>query len=87
LLFDVFKDYDPDNLLYLQTYDEVLTFQLEEARLRNALKTIQAQKLILSTPSSYTPYSFPIIVDRLNREKLSTEPIEVKIQKMLGQGE
>jgi len=85
LLFDVFKEYDPDNLLYLQTYDEVLTFQLEEARLREALKTIQSQSLILSKPASYTPFSFPIIVDRLNREKLSTEPIEMKVQKLLDQ--
>jgi ATP-dependent Lhr-like helicase len=85
LLFDVFKEYDPDNLLYLQTFDEVLTFQLEEARLRNALQTIQNQSLTLSKPKSYTPFSFPIIVDRLNREKLSTEPIEMKIQKLLNQ--
>ncbi len=85
LLFDVFKQYDPDNLLYLQTYDEVLTFQLEEARLRGVLQNIQHQSLILSKPKSYTPFSFPIIVDRLSREKLSTEPIEMKIQKMLNQ--
>lgn len=83
LLFDVFREYDADNLLYLQTYDEVLTFQLEEARLRNALQTIQSQKLILSKPKTYTPYSFPIIVDRLSREKLSSESIEDRVKKML----
>jgi len=83
LLFDVFREYDSDNLLYLQTYDEVLTFQLEEARLRNALKTIHNQTHILSKPSTYTPYSFPIIVDRLNREKLSSETLEDRVKKML----
>jgi len=85
LLFDVFREYDPDNLLYLQTYDEVMTFQLEEARLREALKTIQSQKIILSRPEKYTPYSFPIIVDRLNREKLSSESVEDRVKKMLKQ--
>lgn len=83
LLFDVFREYDSDNLLYLQTYDEVLTFQLEEARLRSALKTIQSQTHILSKPKTYTPYSFPIIVDRLNREKLSSETLEDRVKKML----
>ena len=83
LLFDVFREYDSDNLLYMQTYDEVLTFQLEEARLRSALQTIQSQTLILSRPVTYTPYSFPIIVDRLSREKLSSESIEDRVKKML----
>jgi len=85
LLFDVFREYDPDNLLYLQTYDEVMTFQLEEARLREALKTIQGQKIILSRPGKYTPYSFPIIVDRLNREKLTSESVEDRVKKLLRQ--
>ena len=81
LLFDVFKDYDPDNLLYLQTYDELLTFQLEETRMREALNRIQKQELIISTPKKYTPFSFPIVVDRL-REKLTSEKLEERIRKM-----
>ena len=44
LIFDVFRTYDADNLLYLQTYDEVMTFQFEESRLRAALERIQSQK-------------------------------------------
>ncbi|MFM2393446.1 MAG: hypothetical protein RLZZ546_1428, partial [Bacteroidota bacterium] len=47
LLFNVFHEYEPDNLLYLQTYEELRTFQLEEARLRNALERISHQNLII----------------------------------------
>lgn len=83
LLFDVFKSYDPDNLLFQQTYEEVLTFQLEETRLREALNKIQSQKLIISQPQGYTPFSFPIIVDRLNRERLSTESMADRVKKMI----
>jgi ATP-dependent Lhr-like helicase len=81
LIFNVFKDYEPDNLLYQQTYDEVMTFQLEEARMRIALDKIRSQHIILSRPEKATPFSFPIIVDRL-REKFSSEKLKDRIAKM-----
>ncbi|MEM8525592.1 MAG: ligase-associated DNA damage response DEXH box helicase [Bacteroidota bacterium] len=81
LFFQVFSDYEPNNLLLLQAYDEVMTFQVQEARLRAALKRIQNQEVILSEPKRATPYSFPILVDRL-REKLSSEKLEDRVKKM-----
>lgn len=81
LIFNVFKDYEPDSLLYQQTYDEVMTFQLEEARMREALDKIRSQHIIISRPVKATPFSFPIIVDRL-REKLSSERLTDRIAKM-----
>jgi ATP-dependent helicase Lhr and Lhr-like helicase len=82
LLFNVFHDYDPENLLYRQTYEEVMTFQLEEARMRDALTRIQHQKLCFTYPQKPTPLAFPLIVDRL-REKMSTEQLEDRIRKMM----
>ena len=82
LIFDVFKEYDPNNLLFLQTYDEVMTFQFEETRLRAALERIQEQKMIITRPERFTPFSFPIIVDRL-REKLSSERLSDLVKKMI----
>lgn len=81
LLFEVFRDYEPDNLLFLQTYDEVMTLQLEEARMRKALERIQAQNFRIQYPKKPTPLAFPIIVDRL-REKMSSEKLEDRIAKM-----
>lgn len=81
LFFEVFNDYEPDNLLLLQAYDEVMSFQLQEDRLRQALHRMQAQHLRLTRPSKATPFAFPIIVDRL-REKLSSEKLEDRIRKM-----
>jgi len=82
LFFEVFNQYDKENLLLLQAYDEVLNFQLEEARLRAALQRIQRLTLLKETPDKATPFSFPIIVDRLQRIKLSSESIEDRIAKM-----
>jgi len=81
LLFDVFRQYDPDNILFMQTYEEVMTFQLEESRMREALERIQNQKIIVKRPRKYTPFAFPLMVDRL-REKLSSEKLQHKIEKM-----
>lgn len=81
LFFEVFNDYEPNNLLLLQAYDELMAFQLEEARLREALRRIRAQRIVLTQPGRATPFAFPIIVDRL-RERLSSEKLEDRIRKM-----
>ena len=81
LLFDVFKDYEPDNLLYLQAFRETFEHQLEEGRLRKALERIATQEIIWKACQKPTPFSFPIITDRL-REKLSSEKLADRIRKM-----
>jgi ATP-dependent Lhr-like helicase len=81
LFFEVFNDYEPENLLLMQAYEEVLAFQLEEARLRAALHRISQQEIVLTHPGRFTPFAFPIIVDRL-RERLSSEKLEDRIKRM-----
>ncbi len=81
LLFDVFKDYEPDNLLYLQAFRETFEHQLEEGRLRLALERIAQQEIVWKACQKPTPFSFPIITDRL-REKLSSEKLADRIRKM-----
>lgn len=82
LLFSVFRDYEEDNLLYLQSFRETFEHQLEEGRLRQALERINNQKMIWRNCEKPTPFSFPIITDRL-REKLSSEKLEDRIWKMM----
>lgn len=81
LLFDVFKDYEPDNLLYQQAFTETFEHQLEEGRLRLALERIANQEIIWKNCQNHTPFSFPIITDRL-REKLSSEKLADRIKRM-----
>ena len=81
LFFQVFSEHEPHNLLLRQAYDEVMNFQLEEARLRTALERIHLQKIVVTNPTKATPFAFPILVDRL-RERLSSEKLEARIKKM-----
>ena len=81
LFFNVFHEYESHNLLLLQAFEEVMDFQLEEARLRKALDRIAHQKIIIAEPEKPTPFAFPIMVDR-TREKLTSEKLEDRIKKM-----
>ncbi len=81
LFFEVFKDYENDNLLFRQAFEEVMEFQLEETRMRDAMKRIEKQKIVLQRIAKPSPFSFPIMVDRL-REKMSTEKLEDRVKRM-----
>ncbi len=81
LLFDVFSEYEPDNLLLRQSYNEALAYQLEEFRLRAALQRISTQEIVIKKIKRPTPFAFPILVDRL-REKMTMESLEERVAKM-----
>lgn len=81
LLFNVFAEYDPENLLLRQAYREVMEQQMEEARLRDLMNRIQKSKIIITFPQKLTPFSFPIKVDSM-RENLTSEKLEDRVRKM-----
>lgn len=81
LFFDVFKDMDPDNLLFQQAITETFEHQLETGRLLKALERIELQEKVWKKCQKATPFSFPIITDRL-REKLSSEKLSDRIKRM-----
>jgi ATP-dependent Lhr-like helicase len=82
LFFEVFHQYENNNLLLQQAFEEVMDFQLEEVRLRRALERISKQKIVVTEPDRPTPFAFPIMVDRM-REKLTSEKLEDRIRKMM----
>ncbi|MEO6812317.1 MAG: ligase-associated DNA damage response DEXH box helicase [Ginsengibacter sp.] len=81
LLFNVFAQYEPNNLLLRQAYNEVMEQQMEEQRLRNMLERIQQGKIIITFPKSLTPFCFPVKVDSM-RENLTSEKLEDRVKKM-----
>jgi len=78
LFFDVFSRYDPENLLFQQSFREVLERQLEESRLATALDRISSSTLLITHPPRPTPMSFPILVDRL-RDVVTSESLADRI--------
>ena len=68
-------------MLFRQAYEEVMEFELEESRMMEAMQRIENQKIVLQHLEKPSPFSFPIMVDRL-RQKLSTEKLEDRIKRM-----
>lgn len=81
LLFKVFQEYEPSNILLKQAYAEVFDQQMEEARLRNMLQRIQKSKIIITIPERLTPFCFPLKVDSM-RENMSSERLEDRVKRM-----
>jgi len=81
LIYRVFADYDPQNLLFRQALSEVLDHQMEEARMRTALLRISKQTIRVLKTDRPSPFAFPILVERF-RERMSTETLESRIRKM-----
>ncbi|MEO6683013.1 MAG: ligase-associated DNA damage response DEXH box helicase [Ginsengibacter sp.] len=81
LLYNVFTEYEPDNLLLRQAFNEVMEQQMEEERLRSMLERIQRSKIIITFPNRLTPFCFPIKVDSM-RENLTSEKLEDRVRKM-----
>lgn len=84
LFFSVFEDYEKDNLLLREAYDELFDFQLEVVRLRNAFQRIENQKIIVKKLERFSPFSFPIFTERW-REKFSNEDIETRVMRIKAQ--
>ena len=81
LFYDVFQQYEPDNLLFRQAQEELMHFQLQEERLKQTLRRIQDQEIVIKDPRRATPFAFPIMVDRL-RGKYSNESLEDRVARM-----
>ena len=84
LFWEVFRKYDPGNRLLQQAEAELLAQELEIGRLREALRRMARQALVLKDLARPAPFAFPLMVERL-REKLSNESVADRIARMLAQ--
>ena len=81
LFFDVFRQYDPGNLLLSQAHREVLERQLESSRLGRTLERLTKARVVITEPKRVTPLAFPLLVDR-TRERVSSESLGDRIRRM-----
>lgn len=81
LLFDVFCEYDPENMLLLQSRREVLEYQLEASRMESALQRIADARVVMTDPPKVTPLAFPLLVDKL-RERVSSESLADRVARL-----
>lgn len=83
LFFEVFKQYDAENLLLAQAGEEVLREELDIQRMEQMLARISQLRLDLHRVKRPTPLGFPLLVERM-RESMSSEKLADRIRRMVG---
>ncbi|MGE6662547.1 ligase-associated DNA damage response DEXH box helicase [Pseudomonas sp. NPDC077408] len=84
LFFDVFRQYDPANLLLNQAEEEVLRQELEVERLEQTMSRLQQRQLDIHQVKRTTPLAFPLMVERF-RESMSSEKLADRIRRMVAE--
>jgi ATP-dependent Lhr-like helicase len=84
LYYDVFARYDPHNLLLAQARAELLSQELDAARLAQTLHAMRARSLRLCALARPTPFALPLMVERF-RERLSTESLGDRLARMVAE--
>jgi ATP-dependent helicase Lhr and Lhr-like helicase len=82
LFYEVFRKYDASNLLLSQAHTEVLSQELDIARLTSSLNKINAQRIEFVNLKAPSPFSLPLMVERF-REKLSTEKLADRLKRIV----
>ena len=83
LFFEVFNEFDPDNLLLEQARREVLEQQLEIQRLRDAMEHVSGQSIKLTSPKRLTPMAFPLWASRIQSQTVRVEAAEERIARVM----
>ena len=86
LFYEVFRKYDATNLLLSQAQTEVLSQELDIARLASTLRRMSAQRIDFSELKVPSPFSLPLMVERF-REKLSNEKLADRLARIIKDAE
>lgn len=81
LFFKVFAEYEPENLLYQQAFDEVYDLQLQLARMHRAFERIGRQQLVFKNNRLFSPFAFPIFTESF-RTRYSNEDWAKRLEKL-----
>ena len=81
LFYDVFTQYDGENLLLKQAHREVLEQQLEQHRMVSVLQRLAKSEVVIKDLPRATPMAFPLLVDQL-RDRISSEKLSDRIKRM-----
>ncbi len=83
LFFDVFMQFDPENLLLAQARREVLEAQLDYLRLSQAIERVKQMQIDIRRTKKLSPLSFPLWSDRLRQQHISTEKWHQRLARMI----
>ena len=81
LLFDVFAAYEPDQVLYHQSFDEVRHYQFQEERLITVLRRLKEMPFEFYRTPRPSPLAFPLIIERIG-SLVTSESLQERLNRM-----
>jgi len=82
LIYDVFEQFDPHNLLLEQARREVLEKRFETSRMGRTLSRLEAGPIVVRETTRPTPLSLPLVIERIGATMLSSESLADRIERM-----
>jgi len=82
LFYDVFVEFDPENLLLIQARSEVLERHMEFTRLKSALTQMIEKRFVLQQPARLSPLAFPLWAERIASQQLKFESANQRIERL-----
>lgn len=82
LIYEVFEQFDPDNLLLGQARREVLERQFEQSRLGRTLARLREGVRVVRAIERPTPLALPLIVERIGSGTLSSESLARRVERL-----
>lgn len=85
MFYDVFREFDPGNMLLFQAQREVLDQQLELARLDRALERAAGLEMKIIGTDRLSPMAFPLYAESLRATTVTSESWEDRVRRLAGQ--
>ena len=83
MFFDVFREFDPGNLLLEQSKREVLDRELDVTRLRQTLERMRQCRMVIVDTPTLTPLSFPLWAESIRTQYVTGERWEDRVKRMV----
>ncbi|MCI0677302.1 MAG: DEAD/DEAH box helicase [Phycisphaerales bacterium] len=83
LFYEVFSEFDPQNLLLDQAKREVLDRELEVTRLRQTLDRIGQSRIRIINTQTLTPLGFPIWAESIRTQHITSESWADRVRRMV----
>lgn len=81
LIYDVFREFDPGNLLLEQARREVFDRQFEQSRLARTLARLRRATLAIRRVARPTPLGLPLVIERIGG-RLSSQSLAERVEQM-----
>ena len=82
MFFEVFQEYDPENMLLQQASREVLENQLEMIRITDCLQRVAENELDIRNPERVSPLAFPLYAESIRASTVTSEKWADRVRKL-----